>query len=76
MQPDRLRHDRRFALVRDRLAIDEREGAQRRVRIEKENTTIIDGAGKKQEIEGGLRRSRRRSRKRNPTMTARSCRSV
>ena len=30
MQPDRLRYDRRFALVHDRLAIDQRKSAQRR----------------------------------------------
>src|SRR5208337_443045 len=29
-------------------------GKAKRVRIEKENTTIIDGAGKKQEIEGRI----------------------
>ena len=33
MQPDRLGRDRRIALVDDRLAVDEREGAQRRDRL-------------------------------------------
>ena len=33
MQPDRLGRDRRVALVGDRLAVDEREGAQRRDRL-------------------------------------------
>ena len=44
-------------------------GKAKRVRIEKENTTIIDGAGKKQTSRGGSRRSRRRSRRRPPTTT-------
>ena len=52
-------------------------GRAKRVRIEKENTTIIDGAGKKKDIEGRDRaRSRRRSRRPPRTTTARSCRSV
>ena len=51
-------------------------GRAKRVRIEKENTTIIDGAGKKKEIEGRVStRSRRRSRRPPPTTTRRSCRS-
>ena len=33
MQPDRVGRDRRLALVRDRLAVDQREGAQRRHRL-------------------------------------------
>ena len=51
-------------------------GRAKRVRIEKENTTIIDGAGKKEDIEAASARSRRRSRRRPPTTTARSSRSV
>ena len=51
-------------------------GKAKRVRIEKDNTTIIDGAGKKAESKGASRRSRRRSRTRPPTTTRRSCRSV
>ena len=50
-------------------------GQAKRVRIEKENTTIIDGAGKKDDIEGRCTQIRRRSRRRPPTTTARSCRS-
>ena len=51
-------------------------GRAKKVRIEKENTTIVDGAGKKADIEAASRRSRRRSRRPPPTTTARSCRSV
>ena len=53
-------------------------GKAKRVRIEKENTTIIDRAGSKKDIEAARiaqikeRRSRRPPR---PTMTRRSCRS-
>ena len=48
----------------------------KRVRIEKENTTIIDGAGKKRHRGADRARSRRRSRTRHPTTTRRNCRSV
>ena len=51
-------------------------GRAKRVRIEKENTTIIDGAGKKPTSRAGSPRSRRRSRRRPPTTTRRSCRSA
>jgi chaperonin GroEL len=51
-------------------------GRAKRVRIDKENTTIVDGAGKKAEIEAASPRSRRRSRRPPRTTTARSCRSV
>ena len=51
-------------------------GRAKRVRIEKENTTIIDGAGKKPTSKLALGRSRRRSRRLPPTMTRRSFRSV
>ena len=51
-------------------------GKAKRVRIEKENTTIIDGAGSRSRTSrGGSPRSRRRSRRRPPTMTRKSCRS-
>ena len=50
-------------------------GRAKRVRIEKENTTIIDGAGKKDEIQGRITQIRRRSRRPPRTTTARSCRS-
>jgi len=33
-------------------------GRAKRVRHRKENATIVDGAGKKKEIDGALRRSR------------------
>jgi chaperonin GroEL len=51
-------------------------GRAKRVKISKENTTIVDGAGKKADIEGRVPRSRRRSRKPPRTTTRRSCRSV
>jgi chaperonin GroEL len=51
-------------------------GRAKRVIIEKENTTIVDGAGKKADIEARVARSRRRSRRPPRTTTARSCRSV
>ena len=51
-------------------------GRAKRVRIEKENTTIVDGAGKKEEIRAASPRSSSRSRKPPRTTTARSCRSA
>jgi chaperonin GroEL len=51
-------------------------GRAKTVRIEKENTTIIDGAGSKRTSRAGWRRSRRRSRRPPRTTTARSCRSA
>ena len=52
-------------------------GRAKRVRIEKENTTIIDGAGDKTAIEAPRRRrSRRRSRRPPRTTTVRSSRSA
>ena len=51
-------------------------GRAKRVRIEKENTTIIDGAGKKPTSRPASPRSRRRSRRRPRTTTARSSRSA
>ncbi len=51
-------------------------GKAKRVRIEKENTTIVDGAGEKTAIEAAASRSRRRSRRPPRTTTARSCRSA
>ena len=50
-------------------------GRAKRVVIEKENTTIIDGAGARTRSRAGSRRSRRRSRRPPRTTTARSCRS-
>ncbi len=52
-------------------------GRAKRVRIEKENTTIIDGAGKKPDTSRRASpRSRRRSRRRPPIMIGRSCRNA
>ena len=51
-------------------------GRAKRVRIEKENTTIIDGAGEPRTSRPVSARSRRRSRRRPPTTTARSSRSA
>ena len=50
-------------------------GKAKRVRIEKENTTIINGAGPRRTSRAASPRSRRRSRRPRPTMTRRSCRS-
>ena len=50
-------------------------GRAKRVVIEKENTTIIDGAGPRTRSRAGSRRSRRRSRRPPRTTTVRSCRS-
>ena len=50
-------------------------GKAKRVVIDKDNTTIIDGAGTKKDIEGRCARSATRSRRRAPTTTARSSRS-
>ena len=50
-------------------------GKAKRVRIEKENTTIINGVGVRRTSRAGSARSRRRSRRRPRTTTRRSCRS-
>jgi chaperonin GroEL len=50
-------------------------GRAKKVTIEKENTTIVSGAGKKADIEARISRSRRRSRRPPRTTIARSCRS-
>ncbi len=50
-------------------------GKAKKVMIEKENTTIVDGAGKKADIQARSSRSGRRSRRPPRTTTARSCRS-
>ena len=50
-------------------------GRAKKVMIEKENTTIVNGAGKKTAIRVSLR-SRCRSRRPHPTTTRGSCRSV
>ena len=53
-------------------------GTAKRVTIDKDNTTIIDGAGKDSEIDGRVReiRSHRLRRPPRATTTARSCRSA
>jgi chaperonin GroEL len=52
-------------------------GRAKRVSIDKENTTIVDGAGKKADIEARISQIKAsRSRTPPPTTTARSCRSV
>ena len=52
-------------------------GTAKRVRITKDDTTVVDGAGEKAEIDGPRRsRSVSRSRTRRRTTTVRSCRSV
>lgn len=51
-------------------------GRAKRVRIEKENTTIIDGAGEKKKLKLGLARSRDKSRKQPQIMTEKNFKSV
>ncbi len=51
-------------------------GQAKRVLIEKENTTVIEGAGSTRRSRAGSSRSARRSRTPPATTTARSCRSV
>ena len=51
-------------------------GRAKRVRIDRETTTIIDGAGKKRTSRAVVGRSARRSRRRIRIMTRRSCRSA
>ena len=51
-------------------------GTAKRVTIDKDNTTIVDGAGKKTDIEGRVDQIRARSRTPPRTTTARSCRNV
>ncbi len=52
-------------------------GRAKRVRIEKENTTIVDGAGKKKDIEARVNQIKARESKKPPrTTTKRSSRSV
>ena len=51
-------------------------GTAKKVVITKEETTIVDGAGKKKEIRAVAPRSASRSRRRRRTTTRRSCRSA
>jgi chaperonin GroEL len=51
-------------------------GSAKRITIDKENTTIVEGAGKKQPTSGPGQPDPRRSRRPPPTTTARSSRSV
>jgi chaperonin GroEL len=51
-------------------------GRAKRIVIDKDNSTIIDGAGKKADIEGRINRFERKSKRPLRTTTARSCRSV
>ena len=50
-------------------------GQAKKITIDKDNTTIIEGAGSSAAIEGASSSCARRSRTRRPTTTARSCRS-
>jgi chaperonin GroEL (HSP60 family) len=47
-------------------------GNAKRVSITKEHTNIVDGSGKKKDIEARVNQSTRRSRRRRPTTTRRS----
>jgi chaperonin GroEL len=51
-------------------------GRAKKVMIEKENTTLVSGAGKKADIEARIKQIKNEMRKRPPTMIARSCRSA
>ena len=51
-------------------------GKAKKVIVEKENTTIVDGSGKKVDLEGRITQIRRRSRRPPRTTTARSSRSA
>jgi chaperonin GroEL (HSP60 family) len=51
-------------------------GTAKKVVIKKDDTTIVDGAGEKAEIEARVAQIRSRSRKPPPTTTVRSCRNV
>ena len=51
-------------------------GQAKKIVVEKENTTIIDGNGKTAEIKGRISQINSRSRKPPPTTTRRSCRSA
>ena len=50
-------------------------GQAKRVVIDKDNTTVVDGKGKADAIKGRIARSRSRSRRAPATTTGRSCRS-
>jgi chaperonin GroEL len=50
-------------------------GRARRVRIERENTTIVDGTARKKTSRRASDRSSSKSRKQRPTTIARSCKS-
>jgi chaperonin GroEL len=50
-------------------------GRAKKVSIDKENTTIVDGAGKKADIEGRIKQIKAQVRRRPPTTIRRSCRS-
>jgi chaperonin GroEL len=71
-RPDDLRRSRHQAGERHLDML----GRAKRVSITKDDTTIVDGAGNKKDIEGPRRRSRLRSRKPHLTTTVKSCRNV
>jgi len=50
-------------------------GRAKRITVDKENTTIVEGAGKTSEIQVASASSSARSRRRPPTTTAKSSRS-
>src|SRR5206468_7247301 len=50
-------------------------GRAKRVTVDKDETTIVDGKGSAKSIEGRIKQLRDRSRRPPPTTTARSCRS-
>ena len=51
-------------------------GKAKTVKVDKDNTTIIDGAGKKNDIQARVAQIKLRSKRPPATMTRRSCRSV
>ena len=50
-------------------------GSAKKVTIDKDNTTIVEGAGKSEAIQGRIKQLRAQVEDSHPTMTAKSCRS-
>ena len=50
-------------------------GTARKIVVTKDTTTIVEGGGSAEDVQGRINRSKPRSRKRTPIGTVRSCRS-
>jgi hypothetical protein len=66
--------DRTLGIELENVTLD-MMGRARRARIDREATTIVDGAGTKKDIEARGNQSGTRLRRRRPITTARNCRS-